>query len=106
MTDLISKRSDRIHNIITQHLQPSVLHIENESHLHRPRPDSETHFKLTVVSSQFSGVSKLERHRMINQLLTPELKTGLHAYSLMLYSIEEWEKNPAPISSPMCQHNK
>ena len=53
-------------------LQPSRLDVVNESHLHaghRSSPGTgESHFRLLIVSEAFSGKSRVERHRMVNDL--------------------------------------
>ena len=67
-------------------LKPTRLDLVNESHLHeghRSSPTSgESHFRLLIVSQAFAGKSRLERHRLINELLSSELKDGVHALAI------------------------
>jgi BolA family transcriptional regulator, general stress-responsive regulator len=42
----------------------------------------ETHFRIKVVSDAFLGKSRVDRHRMINQLLDAELAAGVHALAI------------------------
>jgi BolA protein len=35
-----------------------------------------------IVSQAFDGKSRLDRHRMINALLAPELEGGVHALAI------------------------
>jgi len=67
-------------------LAPSHLDVVDESHLHAghsgARPEGETHFRLDVVSAAFEGKSRVERHRLVNGLLTPAFARGLHALAL------------------------
>ncbi|NWN92184.1 BolA/IbaG family iron-sulfur metabolism protein [Marinobacter adhaerens] len=83
----------------------SILHVENESHKHSVPPNSETHFKVTMVSSAFAGQMKVKRHQAIYKVLAEELEMagGVHALALHLYSPEEWEASGqvAP-ASPDC----
>ena len=62
------------------------LHVEDESHLHEGhaghRPGGETHFRLYVVSEAFRGKTRIERHRMINATLAPELSGRVHALAI------------------------
>ncbi len=52
----------------------------------RPK-DSETHFKVVVVSSQFDGVkTPIQRHRLINTALAKELEGPIHALSIVAKS--------------------
>ena len=39
----------------------------------RGNDHAETHFAVTIVSSNFEQVSVLERHRMVNEALAKEL---------------------------------
>ena len=41
-----------------------------------------------AISSFFEGKSKVEKHRIIHQILDYELKNGLHALTLELTHIE------------------
>jgi BolA protein len=42
----------------------------------------ETHFTVKVVSEVFTGKSRIERHRMINTLLSAEIAEGVHALAI------------------------
>ncbi|TPX47372.1 hypothetical protein SeLEV6574_g02702 [Synchytrium endobioticum] len=86
-------RTDCIKSIcqITDKLQPTVLDIIDDSHLHASHAamraegnkHKETHFRVTVVSDSFHGKPIVARHRMIYDLLSDEFKVGgLHALSL------------------------
>ena len=72
---------------LNEALKPERLEVINESHLHaghQPHFDGkgESHFRIKVVSQAFTGKSRLERHRMINQLLAEELKAAIHALAV------------------------
>jgi BolA family transcriptional regulator, general stress-responsive regulator len=71
-------------------LEPTRLDIINESELHaghRSSPGTgDSHFRILVVSPKFATKSRVERHRMVNELLGPELKRGLHALALSTYA--------------------
>lgn len=104
MTSPLLNRYMRIETLLQQQLAPVFMDLLDESANHRVPKGAESHFKLTLVSAVFKGLSRVERHRVVNTLLMPEMKTGLHALSLALYSPEEWEKNPKSHSTPPCQH--
>lgn len=83
----------------------SVVHIEvvNESHMHSVPPDSETHFKVVLVSPEFAGKRPVARHQMIYRLLADELANGVHALALHTYTDAEWQRRAAPApDSPQC----
>ena len=68
--------------------KPHHLLINNESNLHSG-PSTESHFKLTVVSDSFLGLSRVNRHRQIYDLLSEELENGVHALVLHLFTTDE-----------------
>jgi BolA protein len=73
---------------------PERLVIINESHLHAGHHHvesghhatfdgtGETHFRVRIVSPAFAGKSRVERHRAVNEVLTEELKAGVHALAI------------------------
>jgi BolA protein len=67
-------------------LRPSRLDVVNESHLHAGHSTSpgtgESHFRVLIVSNGFAGKTRVERHRMINDVLTDELKDGVHSLAI------------------------
>lgn len=99
-----SSRKNKIEHCLQMHFHPSFLDVINESSNHRVPDGAETHFKLVIVSHQFDGLTRIQRHRMVLDLLKDEFSQGLHACGMSLYSIQEWEKKPAVIQSPLCAH--
>jgi BolA family transcriptional regulator, general stress-responsive regulator len=71
-------------------LQPVRLDVINESELHaghRGSPGTgESHFRLLIVSPKFAGLSRVARHRLVNELLAAELAGGVHALALSTYA--------------------
>lgn len=82
-----------------------LVHIEvvNESHMHSVPPNSETHFKVVLVSPEFAGKRPVARHQLIYRLLADELANGVHALALHTYTDTEWQQRAgsAP-DSPEC----
>jgi len=86
-----------------QTLNPEHCVVVEESKMHGGYRGIPTHFKVELVSKQFSGMSLLARHRLVQELLQAEL-AQLRACSLFLYAPEEWP--PAhPLRSPGCAKN-
>ncbi len=84
-------------------LQPQFLQVENESHRHNVPQYSESHFNVTVVSMQFKGETLLARHRIVNQILSAELATSVHALAVHAMTPDEWQdKNQMVTASPPC----
>ena len=87
---------------LTAALSPTVLEVINESHMHRVEPGSESHFKVVIVSEQFTVQRMLARHRQVNAVLADELAGAIHALALHTYTTSEWqEKGHAP-RTPSC----
>ncbi|UDF27972.1 UNVERIFIED_ORG: BolA family transcriptional regulator [Roseateles sp. XES5] len=66
---------------------PERLEVINESHLHaghQPGYDGEgeTHLRVRIVSAAFAGMSRVARHRAINDLVKAEFDAGLHALAV------------------------
>jgi BolA protein len=79
-----------LHHWITQTLQerlhPSQLTVTDESEQHRGhggwREGGETHFRIYIVSEAFSGKTRIERHRLVNEVLKDAFDRGLHALAV------------------------
>ena len=96
-------RKQRIETRIQETLAPLYLDVVDESYMHAVPPDSESHFKLLVVSETFADVSLVERHRRLNELLADELSQGLHALTMHTWTPEEWQAKGGVPDSPPCQ---
>ena len=77
---------DQIAEKLNAALAPQSLDVEDESKNHvghaGHRPGGQTHFRVHIVSEAFRGKSRVERHRMINRLLSAELAGGIHALAI------------------------
>ena len=94
---------DQIIEKLTDALHPLQLNVENESHQHNVPLNSETHFKVTVVSSLFEGKPLVGRHQSIYALLKKEMAAGLHALALHTYTPDEWRQKGGSVTpSPQC----
>ena len=72
---------------------PSALEILDESELHKGhagyRAGGETHFRVTIDSDCFDGLSRLARQRLVHDVLADELAGPIHALSLHLQSTKK-----------------
>jgi len=89
-----------IQDKLKREFAPIFCDVINESSSHNVPKDSETHFKVTLVSAKFDGLSRVKRHQSIYKALGDELNTGVHALALHLFAPAEW-KGSAP-ESPKC----
>ena len=93
----------RIHRRGIADLSPEHFELINESHRHSG-PATESHFKLILASPQLIGLNAVKRHQLVYQVLSSELKDGVHALAMHLYTPEEWsEKGGAVAASPDCR---
>ncbi len=82
---------------------PLHMELANESHMHSVPRNSETHFKLVLVSARFDGLSRIARQRLVNETIAAELAGGVHAFTQRTLTPEEWEKGKAAgFESPDC----
>lgn len=74
---------------------PSRYSIVNDSPAHAGHAGAasgakgESHFSISIVSSRFSGMTRLQRNRLVHELLAAELREHVHALTLTLQSPEE-----------------
>ena len=84
-----------------------VIHLEvlNESYMHNVPKGSETHFKVVVASDKFDGKNLVARHRAVNETLSDELSSGVHALSIVAKTGVQWsEICDKPVEpSPKCR---
>ncbi len=66
-------------------LEPSHLDIVDESHLHAGHAGAEggaSHFRVTIVSQQFQGLSTLARHRLVYDRVHDLIPYPVHALAI------------------------
>lgn len=88
---------------LTESFSPTHLEVLNESHRHHVPPNSETHFKVVVVSDEFDGLRLLARHRLVNNCLADELANGVHALSIHTFTQSEWAADVEVPKTPNCR---
>lgn len=80
------RTEDLITRKLTEAFAPKSLRVVDESHEHQGhaghRPGGETHFRIYIVAEAFRGKSRIDRHRMINSILSAELTGGVHALAI------------------------
>jgi len=97
--------ANTIRRKLTERFAPAKLDIVDESHRHAghvgARPEGETHFAVTIVSTAFAGQNRVARQRLVYQTLAEELATRVHALSLTTLTPEEDNSEKAPHPSPL-----
>jgi len=82
----------QLEDIIKQKLEESLdiqfMELKNESFKHQGHAgddgSGQTHFKLKVVSSDFVGYTRIQRQRVVLNVLKDCFSQGLHAISMTL----------------------
>ncbi len=92
-----------IESKLSEAFSPDYLRVENESHMHNVPAGSEMHFKVQIVTDEFSGMMLIKRHRAVNKVLEEELAGPIHALSIYAFTTEEWQKRNGEVAdSPPC----
>ena len=71
---------DMIYQIINEQIKCTMLDVTGDGR----------HFDAIVVSDAFVGLSKLQRHRLVYQALGDKMKDEIHALSMKLHTLQEW----------------
>ena len=78
--------ADRLRDVLQQRFQPERLDITDDSARHAghagAHPGGESHFTVSIVSSAFAGLSRIERQRQVHAALAQELAGPVHALSV------------------------
>lgn len=67
-------------------LSPTAVDLIDDSHLHAGHAGARSggrHYRLTIVSEQFSGRRTMERHRIIYAALGDLMQRDIHALSIV-----------------------
>jgi BolA protein len=98
---------EQIREKLNQTFKPTLLEIFNDSSLHRVPANSETHFRVFLVSSAFDGLNAVKRQRLVYDCLKLELNSGVHALSLKTQTVSEYQAAESQAQQAMvCAHNK
>jgi len=75
-----SMHPDIIKERLQKNLPDATIQIQSDDHIH---------YRATVVSKQFQGLSKIAQHRLVYNALREELKEQIHALQLTTKTPEE-----------------
>ena len=89
--------------ILNERLNIKNLEVINESYMHNVPNNSETHFKLILVSDDFLNMSLIHRHKKI-YLILEQLMKKIHALSIHAFTCNEYQKNNRSLESPNCEN--
>jgi BolA protein len=90
-------RAERIAERLERELAAEHVAVEDESHKHAGHAGARSgggHFRATIVSARFAGLSRIAAQRLVYAALG-ELMTGeIHAIAMSTYTPEEWRTRP------------
>lgn len=99
--------AELLENKLREQFVINFLQVINESHRHHVPRDSESHFKVTLVSEDFAGQKLIARHRLVNECLKGFLDGPIHALAIHTYTPEEWQKRLGDVpQTPNCVGSK
>jgi intracellular septation protein len=82
---LPSSRARRLRERLEGRFTPSLLTIDDESHLHAGHAGAaggQSHFRIRIVAEAFRGISPVARHRLVYAAVDDLLKTDIHALAI------------------------
>ena len=97
------RTQDKITQPLEKDFSPLHLEVVDESHTHNVPEDAQSHFKVTLVTDKFDGLTLIKRHRAVNTSLDGEIRASIHALALHTMTPEEWfAKGGQSPDSPPC----
>jgi len=65
-------------------LQPDLVEVQDDSHLHAGHAGAREgrHFTVRIVSPRFAGLSRVARHRLVYDALHALIPRGIHALAI------------------------
>lgn len=89
----MAKTGQKIEEILKNTFTPEHLEVEDDSAKHAGHAGARQgggHYKVTLVSAQFSGKGLVEQHRMVNEALRELFGAEVHALALRTYDPVAW----------------
>jgi BolA protein len=78
--------AERLRSKLVTALKPSQLDIADDSARHAGHAGAsgtgETHFNIAIVSEAFTGMSRVQRQRLVHAVVAEELAGPVHALSI------------------------
>lgn len=73
-------------------LNPTHLHIQDDSHLHAGHAGNQGggHYTVQIVSEAFEGLNLVKRHQLVFAQVDTLMKGAIHALSIQAKTPAEW----------------
>lgn len=89
---MTGERVRRIERLLSDALSPREILVKDQSHLHAGHAgaqDGKGHYEVRIVASEFTGKSRLERHRLIYAALGDMMDSEIHALKIVAEAPEQ-----------------
>ena len=86
-------RAARIERALRERLEASHVEVLDESHQHVGHAGAAGgggHFRVTIVSPRFEGLSRVAAQRLVYEALAEELESAIHALAMRTFTPEAW----------------
>jgi BolA protein len=86
-----TERVEKIRQVLTAQLAPVSLVIRDDSAKHAGHAGAREggHFSVLVVSEQFAGRTRMQRHQLVYAALAQLMRTDIHALSIQARTPQE-----------------
>jgi len=86
-------RRARIEAKLRDRLAASHVEVQDESHLHAGHAGAASgggHFRATIVSARFDGLSRVRAQQLVYEALDDEMGSAIHALAMRTFTPEAW----------------
>ena len=90
----VSDRRTRIEQALRERLNAVHVEVVDESHLHAGHAGAASgagHFRATVVSLRFEGLSRVAAQRLVYGALAELMGPEIHAFAMTTFTPAEWD---------------
>mgnify|MGYP005634115457 FL=1 len=83
---------EEIKQRITKNLSSAKIEIIDQSNQHSGHgdPNKGSHFNAIIISTDFDGLSLIQRHQKIYKILGKDMGSRIHAFSMKIFTPKEF----------------
>jgi BolA family transcriptional regulator, general stress-responsive regulator len=88
----MSERMEKIRSMLIATFEPLECQLVDESHLHAGHAGAASgagHYKLRLVSTRFTGLNRIARHRLVYDCLRDMMHSEIHALNINAFAPSE-----------------
>ena len=89
------QRVEKIRQALNARLMPVQLEIRDDSAAHAGHAGAREggHFSVRVVSEQFAGRTRMQRHQLVYEAVSDLMRTDIHALSIQAETPQEQNRS-------------